>query len=319
MEGLGQRRQRGYGGDQRGFVLVTVLIVIALLLPAVLVFYSKAQVNLAQAANFRDSIQAIRLARSGVEGAIGILKADDASYDGKGDRWALRFPALGVGTGMLEVRIDDEDGKLNLNTLLAAAGDKDVVNRQVEERLRKLITRLGGRPEVVDSLIDWMDRDDKVYGDQGAEESYYRERGQTVKNGPLDSLDELLRIRGFDRDLLVDRRLLDYVTVAPTDGKLNVNTAPAELLLDLHPDLREGLVEEIVRRRDEKDFTSMNDLKGVIGLADPLAARLDPLVKVNSFFFTIRAKYTAGNVVKQVESLVRRDGGMVTILSWREF
>lgn len=319
MERLQHRRHRGYSGDERGFVLVTVLIVIALLLPAVLVFYSKAQVNLTQAANFRDSIQAIRLARSGVEGAIGVLKADDASYDGKGDRWALRFPALGVGTGLLEVKIDDEDGKLNINTLVAAAVDKDVVNPEVETRLRKLITRLGGRPEVVDGLIDWMDRDDKVFGDQGAEESFYRERGQTVKNGPLDSLDELLRIRGFDRELLVDRKLLDYLTVAPTDGKLNLNTAPVELLLDLHPDLREGLVEEIVRYRDEKDFTSMDDVKKVIGLAEPLAARLNPLLKVSSVFFTIRAKYTAGNVVKQVESLVRRDGGMVTILSWREF
>ena len=84
--------------DEKGFILVTILLVIAVLFPLILAFNAKVQLNLIQAENFRNSVQALRIARSGVEGAIGILKADDASYDAKTDKWAAAFPSLASGT-----------------------------------------------------------------------------------------------------------------------------------------------------------------------------------------------------------------------------
>jgi general secretion pathway protein K len=301
---------------QKGFVLVTVLIVISLLFPIVVIFYSKTQLNLIQAGNFRDTLQAVRTARSGVEGAIGLLKNDDQSYDAKTDRWAMQFPVIGVGDGLLQIRIEDEESRLNVNTLVSGG---NAVNADVEYRLKNLITRLGGKPEIVDALVDWIDENSEMKSDNGAEDSYYAPLGYKPKNGPVDSLDELLMVKGFDKDLLVTKGLTNFITVAPTDGKLNVNTAPPELLRGLHPELNEGVAEDMVTYRDRKEFKNIGEIKNAIGINDTLYAKLTPLIKVNSSIFRVQSTCTMGTVVKHTEALLKRDGSTITVISWREF
>jgi general secretion pathway protein K len=313
---LFRRKGTERNSDERGFVLIVVMLVIALLFPVVLTFNARTQVKLLQAANFRDNTQALWLARSGVEAAMGILKADNPAYDAKTDNWSMAFPAIEVGDGKLAVDIIDEDSKININQLIDSKGVN--VNSYVENSLRKLIARLGGKQEVVDALIDFMDADSEPFGTWGAEYEYYKPMGYSPKNGPLDSLDELYLVRGFDKDLIVDKKLKDYITVAPTDGKINVNTAKKEVLYDIHDQLREGLVEEIVRYRDGKEFKNIVDLKNVIGINDNLYANILPYTKVNSSVFKVHSKYTLYKVTKNVDALLKREGKTVIIISWRE-
>jgi len=303
--------------NEKGFVLIIVMLVIALLFPIVIAFNTRTQVNLLQAGNFRDNVQALRLARSGVDGAIGLLKMDDPAYDALTDQWAMAFPAIAVGEGKLTVKINDEDSKININQLVNSNGVD--VNVNVENRLRKLITRLGGKQEVVDALIDWMDINTEPFGSHGAEDEYYKTLGYYTKNGALDSLDELYLIKGFNKDLLVDKGLKDYITVAPTDGKINVNTAQIEVLYDLNEEIREGLIDEIIRYRNEKEFKNVMDVKNAIGINDTLYATIAPYIKVNSTIFTVHSKYTIDKVTKNVDAVLRRDGMNVTIISWREY
>ncbi len=311
--------------DQRGFVLITVLLVIAILFPLVLAFNSRVQVNLLQADNFRNSVQAVRLARSGVEGAIGILKADDASYDTLRDTWAIDFPSLALGEGKVEVKIRDEDSKIPINQLLHSNGVD--VNRDVEQRLRSLIIRLGGRPEVVDALIDWMDADDTVTAPEGAEDVYYKEHGYRCKNGPIDSLDELAMVKGFDKELLVDRQLAQYLTAAQTDGKINVNTASTDVLYAvlgtqtalLAQPLNDSDIDDLVRYRDEHELKNAQDLNAVVKISTTQTGNIAALIKVNSAFFTVSSKCTLGRVVYNMEALLQRDGTNISTLSWREF
>ncbi|MBA4391618.1 MAG: hypothetical protein C0399_11890 [Syntrophus sp. (in: bacteria)] len=303
--------------NEGGFVLIIVMLVIALLFPIVLTFNARTQVNFLQAVNFRDNVQALRLARSGVEGAMGILKMDSPAYDAKTDTWAMAFPAIGVGDGKLSINIVDEDSKININQLVDSNGIN--VNVYAESSLRKLITGLGGKQEVVDALIDWIDTNNEPFGGQGAEDEYYKPRGYNTKNGPFDSLDELYLVRGFDKDLLVDKNLKDYITVAPTDGKINVNTAKIEVLYNIHDELREGLAREIVRYRDEKEFRNIVDVKNAIGITDNLYAKILPYIKVNSTLFAVHSKYTLYKVTKNVDALLRRDGKTISIISWREY
>lgn len=247
---------------------------------------------------------------------MALLEMDDTSYDCEEDRWASNFPVVSAGEGFLSVKIIDEDRKLNINRLIKPNG-RDV-DRSVEVRLRRLIMRLGGNPGIVDALIDWMDTDDEITGAYGAEDEYYREKGYSCKNGILDTIEELLMVKGFDADLLVDKGLKSFITVAPTDGKLNVNTAPLELLYDLHEDLREGLCEEIVRKRLEEPFKNLKDVKGVIGISEALYAKISPLIKVDSSVFTVESTYTLGRMRKTIVVTVKREGGKVRILNWRE-
>jgi len=311
--------------NEEGFVLVTVLLVIALLFPIVIAFNSRVQVNLLQAENFRNSVQSLRMARSGVEGAIAVLQSDDATYDSNKDKWATALPALAIADGALDVKVIDEDSKLSLNALVGQTGTG--VNKDVEARLRSLITRLGGKPEIVDALIDWIDADDVVTGTGGAEDEAYTDAGYRTKNGPLDSLDELLMVKGFDKELLFEKKLADYVTVAQTDGKINVNTAPVETLLavlgtkttGLATPLSESDVEDLVRFREENEFKTVADVNAVIKISTTQAGAIAGLIKVNSSFFTVRSKFTTGKVARQVEALLKRDGNTVATMSWREY
>jgi general secretion pathway protein K len=342
--------------NEKGFVLITVLLVIAVLFPLILAFNAKVQLNLIQAGNFRDSVQGLRLARSGVEAAIGILKADDPNYDSKSERWAQPFPPLSLNGGILAVEIVDEDGKIPINNLVGFAQESSVatnpgaatsapqtagqtagtatsqtavdqVDQDLNTRLRSLITQLGGKPEIVDALIDWLDSDDTVTGEEGAEEDYYKQRGYHCKNGPLDSLDELLLVRGFDKELLVDRKLQDYLTVAPTDGKINVNTAPLPVLYavlgtktaSLGVPLNQSDVQNLARYRDTHDLKAERDVALAVQISQTQVAAITPLIKVNSAYFTVNSRYTIGRVVKHVEALLKRAGSTVATVSWRDF
>ncbi len=392
--------------DERGFILVTILLVIAVLLPLILAFSAKVQLNLLQAENFRNSLQALRLARSGVAGAIGILKADDASYDAKTDKWASAFPSLALGDGILNVVVTDEDGKIPINNLVTpvkssqAAGGTNAtggaatantggttsggtttqatggttaagtttqatgtstaagtttqatgnttatggttaagtttqatgsttyqVNKDLDTRLRSLITQLGGKPEIVDALIDWLDPDNETTGTDGAEDDYYKQRGYRCKNGPLDSLDELSLIKGFDKELLIDKNLKSYLTVAPTDGKVNLNTAPIQVLYavlgtktdSLAQPMSQSDIQDLVRYRDGHDLKKVTDMASAIKTSQDQASAATPLVKVNSAYFTVNSRYTIGSVVKNVEALLKRADTTITTVSWREF
>jgi general secretion pathway protein K len=343
------RAFRPRSDDEDGFILVTVLIIIAVLLPLVLAFSSKVQLNLIQAENFRNSLQAQRMAGNGVMGAIGILKADDPTYDSQKDLWASAFPSLAMGEGaaqgVLNVTITDEDGKIPINQLVVdsrtSSSEKSAtkggtnqaraegsINPDVDARLRNLVTLLGGNPEIIDALIDWTDQDDEPTGSQGAEDEYYRARGYRCKNGPLDSLDELLMIRGFDKELVIDKKMKDYLTVARTE-RINVNTAPREVLVaavgmktgTTSELLSESVIDELDRYRAEgHDFKTLDQMnQEIVKLDSKQLGQIKAILKVNSSYFTVNSRYTIGKVVKSVEALLKRDGPSVAIISWREY
>jgi len=299
----------------QGFILIAVLIIISLLFPVVLSFYGKAQINLLQAENFRDTIQATRMAQSGVEEAMGLLKNDDPAYDGKTDKWALSFPVIDVGNEEVQIAIVDDDSKVNINALV----DKDgKINADIKERLGKLIERLGGKPDLVNAVIDWIDADANITEPGGAEDGEYRALGYPAKNAPIDTIDELLLIRGFEKELVNEKGLQNFITVAPTDGKLNINTAPIEVLQDLG--FREGLIQEIVNARDIEPFRQLGDVWSVLGVdSKSLPPGIDQKIKVSSSIFTVQSSCTIKKVTKRIQATLQRDKEGIKILSWRGF
>ena len=190
------------------------------------------------------------------------------------------------------------------------------VDKDLDTRLRSLISQLGAKPEIVDALIDWLDPDNDTTGSDGAEDDYYKQQGYRCKNGPLDSLDELLLVRGFDNELLIDKNLKSYLTIAPTDGKVNLNTAPIQVLYtvlgtqtsSLAQPMSQSTIQDLVRYRDEHDLKNVTDMKSAVKISQDQASAVTPLVKVNSAFFTVNSRYTIGNVVKNVEALLKRSG-----------
>src|SRR5262249_25617483 len=87
----------------------------------------------------------------------------------------------------------DEAGKINVNALLKLDPSGTVA--------QQILTNLGIPDDVAAAILDWLDPDDTPR-QNGAENEYYSLQGYSAKNGPLDTLEELLYVRGVTPQLL---------------------------------------------------------------------------------------------------------------------
>ena len=118
--------------------------------------------------------------------------------------------------------------------------------------------------------MDWIDPNNDVRSG-GAEANYYHAFGRTCKNDFLDSVRELLLIKGFDAEVFWgtnDKKstegLYPYVTVY-SNQRININTASEVVLMSLDDDLDSSLAKAIIDYRENKPFENTNDLREVGG------------------------------------------------------
>jgi general secretion pathway protein K len=247
---------------ERGVALVIVLLVLALLLTIAGEFALAMRLEGRTTLNFAASIAAGHLAEAGYQRAVAeILRSvgppgsnPPVVYVDKATGLLVleRPSALGLlakppsredlplGTGRFSYRIDDEGGRINVNTS--------------DGRLRDLLEAMEVSREVrdviVDSLQDWKDGNEN-YRLNGAESDYYL--GLPVphksKNAMLESVEELLQIKGMTRQIFYGTPdkpgLVDYVTVFSRG--INVNTVSPMVLRALR--LAEAEVEQLVANR----------------------------------------------------------------------
>jgi len=99
--------------------------------------------------------------------------------------------------------------------------------------------------EVMDSLFDWMDKDDFIRPN-GAESDYYiKNYGYSAANRLIDDNDELVLIKGFDRNVI--SRIGHLLDFSPLNQGVNPNTMKAEAFY-----LFNGISEEQIGRILEK-------------------------------------------------------------------
>ncbi len=125
-----------------------------------------------------------------------------------------------------EGRILSEGGRLNLNTLLLSG------NRLVVERLFELWgMERDESMDVVDALTDWVDTDDEIAGQGGAEHEDYRELGLLDRpfNKPFRTLDEALLVKGMGRVAELRPGWKDAFTLY-SSGKVDLNEAGPEVI-----------------------------------------------------------------------------------------
>jgi hypothetical protein len=93
--------------------------------------------------------------------------------------------------------LEDESTRLNLNTLLHAEQLAPGTGRQL------LMALPGMTEEIADAILDWIDADDEPR-ELGAEIDYYSglTPAYAPKNGPLETVEELLLVRGVTPQLL---------------------------------------------------------------------------------------------------------------------
>jgi general secretion pathway protein K len=178
----------------------------------------------------------------------------------------------------------------------------------------RLFEMLGIDKRVLAAVADWIDGDDVPGVDPpGAEKAYYLGLTPpvTVRNGPMLTMRELLQVRGMTPTMFA--RLETFVTVLPKDAfKVNVNTAPAEVLYALSAGLTAdpGVVNRLIAARREQPVTSLSELKDVTGFMEALGAANQDLLDVQSSYFRIEAVGEVNDVARGIVTLVGRNVGV---------
>ncbi len=207
---------------RRAFLLIVVLVVIALLTLSTTTF-TDLMLTRRQATDLLERrAQATAIAESGVAVLRWYLMQEETArleqggaFDnptifqaqpvllGQSPAHRANFTILTTGIdengqfGGYRYGLQDESTRLNLNTVLLA----DTV---AENGARTLLMALPGMTEdVADAILDWIDPDDEPR-EFGAESDYYQQLtpAYSAKNGPLDTIGELLLVRGVTPDLL---------------------------------------------------------------------------------------------------------------------
>ena len=152
--------------DDRGIALLLTLLVLTLLVALILEFDAEARREYRDAAAFRDNFKATVLARASVQAARGVLQQDflkdkqaGQPFDALTDLWAFPITNYAIGDGLLNAKIEDERGKLNLNDL-AVSGDP-IIKKAKVGRVKRLFELLQINPDLVDAIVDWVDEDDE--------------------------------------------------------------------------------------------------------------------------------------------------------------
>jgi general secretion pathway protein K len=295
---------------ENGTVLLVVLVLVVLLTALLGEFAFSTLVDLRTTESFRDRARAYYLAKGGVRVGRMILRDDRNSYDGADELWARGISGYPVGDGQVSITIEDLDGRINLNLLVTAPGNTDVV---VKDRLLRLLTELGitEGPELVDALIDWLDPDSDPEPN-GAESDYYESRTPSMpaKNGPLDELGELSRVRGFSSDIIA--RLAPHVAVRGS-SLINVNTASAEVLTALADEMDRETAETIVSGRQATPLTSVDRLKDLPGMESRYGF-IFRYLKVTSSTYRVHARAELGSGVSILQADIRKKGDKILYL-----
>jgi hypothetical protein len=203
--------------NRRAVVLLAVLVVIVLLSLAAYRYNDWMSAEYRAADSAIKAIQARAVAESGVHYAAALLAGDPSTtlnnnpYDNPSMFQDIEVPnSRGGRFSVVAVRspddpdstpfrygVVDEGGKINLNALLALDNGQGNIAKQILMALPNMTD------DISDAILDWLDPDDTPRP-SGAENEYYMSQSPAygAKNGPLDSLEELLLVRGVTPQLL---------------------------------------------------------------------------------------------------------------------
>lgn len=293
--------------DEKGMVLLLVLIIVALLTSLLTEFAFSTLVDLRLAETFRDGTRAYYLAKGGVKVGRIILQQDHNSYDSRSELWGQGVANYPVEEGTVSVQITDLDSRLDINHLVTSLGNPDVV---VQARFERLFTILGldDPTGLTDALIDWIDPDSDRRP-QGAEDPYYLSLPHPYhcKNAPLDSLDELALIKGFTPAVI--KAISPYVTIYGS-GKININTASAAVIESLASQMDQDTAEAIVARAKAQPFQSIDDLKKLPNM-DTLYGFIYLYISVTSRYYLIRSSSLVNDGSRTIEAVVDKQGDIL--------
>ena len=295
----------------RGVALVSALLVVALASTAAARLMSSQYLNLRHSGNLFMRDQAWHYL-DGAE-AFAMVLIDKAIRNGRLYELLGQESTFPVEGGVLTGRIDDLQGRFNLNGLV---DDQGKIASLPQERLQKLLNDLGIDAGLADAIIDWLDGDATPVSQAGAEDDFYLNQTPAYRaaNTRMESLSELMLIRGY-RKLPEEKRkhLEPLLTTLPDATAINVNSAADELLQAIGFK-SEGI--QAIRNRLDKGgagpIQSLDELKSLKLLPDE---KLEGLTTTTEYFLLTATAQIGRARLKQYSIIHRSPKGALQVVA----
>lgn len=298
---------------QRGVAIVLAMSVVALAALAATAMLVSQSTWARRVELNAGHVQATLVIQAGLDWARAVLSDDQRNgvVDHAGEPWALRLPVIPVENGSLEGRIEDQQGRFNLNNLQS---NGKVDPTQVGHLLR-LLSVLDLPTALAGALADWIDADGEPQAQDGAEDETYLalQPPYRTANRPLIDVAELALVRGYDAR--VRERLRPFVSALPRFTAVNVNTAPAEVLYAIVGHLTLDDARAIVAERGQGYFRSVAEFSA--RLPRGLSAETRDIA-VGSDYFVASMRATIGGTQARGSALLAREKAGWPTIVWRK-
>lgn len=292
--------------------LLTAILITALVTVIAVAMASQQQLDIRRTANVLDDDRAYVFALGVESWAQRILVRDrqNSQTDDLTEDWAVVLPPLSVEGATVMGHIVDMQGRFNLNDLVK----NGKVSPPDVKRFQGLLNAVGLSPDLADAVVDWIDPDQNVTFPSGAEDTEYMSMDPPYRaaNQPMVSPSELMLVKGFDADSY--NKLAPYISTLPAYTAINVNTAPAQVLMALVPGLDSGTAKTIVDDAKNKGFASVAEFQKEVGnLAMP--ADKATAASVSSQYFLVWSDTHFGRAQLQLYTLLSRNAsGVVSVV-----
>ncbi|MBI5903338.1 MAG: type II secretion system minor pseudopilin GspK [Deltaproteobacteria bacterium] len=300
-----------FASSQRGIALVVALLITAIVVAVITEIVYAVHLEASMTEAFTDSQKASILAEGGVD--LATLSISETFKD-KGyiyftaQEARRKLPAAG---GELDIRVEDEQGKFPLNSIVYQSGE---ANEEKYAAFKRLLSSLRLPEELAASMADWIDVNDtpRPGGAEGRDYYGLLNPAYQARNASLDSLDEMLLVKGYTP--AVFRKLSPYVTVYG-DGLVNINTASREVIMALSSDITADMAQRVMEYREKEPFKDISEIRKVTGF-ETIGFSLQGVITVTSDYFRIYSRGVAGEGIRDVEAVVELKNRKIAY--WRE-
>ena len=294
--------------SQNGMALIIVLLIMAIMTAMVVEFASATYTANASLYNWKEAQNLSLAARSGINLAI---KVASDNYE----RYSYTYPGTVVVPvpnvlenfeGQVMVKVEDENAKFNLNSLILPNG---TLNKAAYESFKKMLVHLELYEQIADKIADWINRNRKT--GLGILEV-------SAKNAYMNSVDELWLIA----DSKACEKMVPLVTVygvgAVYANIININTASVSVLIALDDTMTSALAERIVNYRSIEPFKQTSDIVKVAGFEGSLGQSLIGKIAVKASNFRVTSEASQDRLKRIIDCVVENSGGGFTVRYWQE-
>ena len=297
-------------GSEKGMALVLTLLILAMITAMVVEFVYGVYTTNAGLYNWREAQKLSLAAKSGISLTAKIISENQ-------NRYSYTYPGsvempveniLKGFSGKVVIRVVDENAKFNLNSLVWPNG---TTNETAFDSLIRLLKNLNLDENIAYRVADWIDRD---------LEPRRRDSEEGAKNDYLDSVDELLLVKGIDSEAY--DKLSPLVTVYGIgqvyNHLININTASRAVIMSLDDNITETLAERVINYRALEPFNGVSDLVRVAGFEGPLGQSLMNKITVKASNFRITSVAEEDRIKRVIECVIVVKGDAFLIGYWQE-